>query len=250
MKRIVLATGNKAKLNEFRQMLTDYDVVCPRDLGIAFDVDETGETSAQLVRNAGYTIQNGVLTKGNTKLKFTFTVAGESNDHPAYATLNYAAEILNNIGFDITVTNDSTALSKLATGGLAVWAAAWSSSSDPDMYQVYHKKSSATSILNWGFPYLMADGTSTEKKLINDLATEIEKGREYLTVEERKPYYDNALDMIMELAVELPTYQRDDLFAYNAFKIDVNTFTPADKRSAFKGLTSEIYNLSFVTEIK
>ena len=44
MKRIVLATGNKAKLNEFRQMLTDYDVVCPRDLGIAFDVDETGET--------------------------------------------------------------------------------------------------------------------------------------------------------------------------------------------------------------
>lgn len=33
-----------AKLNEFKQMLSDYEVVCPRDLGIKFDVDETGET--------------------------------------------------------------------------------------------------------------------------------------------------------------------------------------------------------------
>ena len=44
MKKIVLATGNKGKLKEFRQMLTDYEVVCPRDLGLDFDVEETGST--------------------------------------------------------------------------------------------------------------------------------------------------------------------------------------------------------------
>ena len=43
-KKIVLATGNKGKLKEFREMLTDFDVVTPHDLGIDFDVEETGET--------------------------------------------------------------------------------------------------------------------------------------------------------------------------------------------------------------
>ena len=119
----------------------------------------------------------------------------------------------------------------------------WSSSSDPDMYQVYHKKSSATSILNWGFPYLMADGTSAEKKLINDLATAIEKGREYLTVEERKPYYDNALDMIMELAVELPTYQRKNLYVYQKNILDDSTFY--QDASAYSSPLTKIWEVSF-----
>ena len=48
----------------------------------------------------------------------------------------------------------------------------------------------------------------------------------------------------MELAVELPTYQRDDLFAYNTNKIDVNTLTPDKDLSPYKGLTSDIYNVS------
>ena len=30
----------------------------------------------------------------------------------------------------------------------------------------------------------------------------------------------------MQLAIELPTYQRDDLFAYNINKIDASTLTP------------------------
>ena len=242
---LVMDYYNSSDLVEmiYRPMSKTLKDYYPKDATAYYEFDETGETSAQLVRNVGYTIQNGVLTKGNTKLKFTFTVAGESNDHPAYATLNHAAEILNNIGFDITVTNDSTALSKLATGGLAVWAAAWSSSSDPDMYQVYHKKSSATSILNWGFPYLMADGTSAEKTLINDLATAIEKGREYLTVGERKPHYDNALDMIMELAVELPTYQRKNLYVYQSNILDDSTFY--QEASAYSSPLTKIWEVSF-----
>lgn len=42
-------------------------------------------------------------------------------------------------------------------------------------------------------------------------------------------------------------YQRDDLFAYNSFKIDVSTFTPESERTSFKGLTADIYKLSLVT---
>ncbi|MCM1368155.1 MAG: RdgB/HAM1 family non-canonical purine NTP pyrophosphatase [Roseburia sp.] len=42
MKKIVLATGNKGKLEEFREMLPTFDVVSPKELGVAFDVEETG----------------------------------------------------------------------------------------------------------------------------------------------------------------------------------------------------------------
>ena len=113
--------------------------------------------------------------------------------------------------------------------------------------------SKATAVQNWGYPAILNNAGGrydTEKAIVEELSTLIEEGRQFEDHKTRAIKYAEALDLVMELAVELPTYQRDDLFAYNAFKIDVNTFTPADKRSAFKGLTSEIYNLSFVTEIK
>lgn len=44
MKKIVLASGNKGKLAEFRAILDDFDIVTPKDMGIDFDVEETGET--------------------------------------------------------------------------------------------------------------------------------------------------------------------------------------------------------------
>ncbi|MBD5132188.1 MAG: RdgB/HAM1 family non-canonical purine NTP pyrophosphatase [Clostridiales bacterium] len=44
MNKIVLASGNKGKLAEFRAILTEYEVLSPKDLGIDFDVEETGST--------------------------------------------------------------------------------------------------------------------------------------------------------------------------------------------------------------
>lgn len=44
MKQIVLASGNPGKLAEFRTMLAGYKVISPKDLGVALDVEETGET--------------------------------------------------------------------------------------------------------------------------------------------------------------------------------------------------------------
>lgn len=44
MKKIVLASGNAGKLKEFREILKGYDIVTPKDMGIDFDVEETGET--------------------------------------------------------------------------------------------------------------------------------------------------------------------------------------------------------------
>lgn len=242
---------------DYREFVTDKRF----ESGYTMKEEEQVEFIKYLVEEkAGYGIDgNGIYAnnhgRGSTKLKYTFTIAGQENDHPAFMAMYLAGQFLTDKvgGFQIVTKADNNALTKLSTGALAVWAAAWGSTIDPDMYQVYHMDSKATSVQNWGYPAILNNAGGrydTEKAIVEELSTLIEEGRQFEDHKTRAIKYAEALDLVMELAVELPTYQRDDLFAYNAFKIDVNTFTPADKRSAFKGLTSEIYNLSFVTEIK
>lgn len=210
--------------------------------------DQQNEFITSLVESAGYSKNaSGIYQKGTHQLKYTFTIAGEETDHPAWQAMYHASEILNKCGFQVTVTTDAQALKKLSTGALTVWAAAWGSTIDPDMYQVYHKESGATSVLNWGYKQILANNGGkyyTELELVEKLSELIDKGRETDVQSEREVIYAEALNVIMELAVELPTYQRDDLFAYNTNKIDVNTLTPENDLSPYKGLTSDIYKVS------
>ena len=203
-----------------------------------------------LIEDAGYTLNgNGIYQKGsgNDLLKYTFTIAGEETDHPAWDAMYHASELLNTMGFEIYVTTDSNALKKLSEGSLTVWAAAWGSTIDPDMYQVYHKDSNATSVLNWGYKQILLNNGGkydTELSLVESLSELIDAGRKTNDQNTRARIYSDALDIVMQLAVELPTYQRDDLFAYNTNKIDVNTLTPDSELSSFYGLTTELWNVS------
>lgn len=211
-------------------------------------VDKSDEIVNMLLNEGGCTLNRatGVLSYDGKPLKYTFTVAGDSDDHPANAMLINSSEILNAIGFDITVVHDSSALIKLASGQLTVWAAAWSSSSDPDMFQVYHKNSNATSIQAWGYAYLTSSQADPyQRKIVNDLSELIEEGRDYITVEERKPVYEKALDKLMELAVEFPTYQRKNYFVWQKGLFDNSTLYRGTRVSAYRSPLSDIWKVSF-----
>ncbi len=186
------------------------------------------------------------LVKDGKTLKYTFTIAGGTTDHPAYQMFSEAALLLNSAGFDITVATDVNALKKLATGQLAVWAAAWSSTVDPDMYQVYHKDSTATSVNNWGYPTILADQSGDfdeEKATINQLSDLIEKARKTNDKETRAKDYFKALELVQDLAVELPTYQRNDCVAYN--KNVINPDSLNQYPTAFAGVINEIWELDY-----
>lgn len=43
-KRIVAATGNKGKLREIQEILSDFEIISMKDLGINVDVEENGDT--------------------------------------------------------------------------------------------------------------------------------------------------------------------------------------------------------------
>ncbi len=188
----------------------------------------------------------GIKTDASGKysgLDYTFTIAGASEDHPAYNAFIKARNFLNNCGLSITVKKDSQALTKLTTGSLEVWAAAWSSSLDPDMYQVYHKDSSATAILNWGYNAIYNDTNTyaTEAKLINSLSAKIMSARKTTVQSTRAAIYKECLDIVMQLAIELPTYQREDLSAFNGNVLDKNSLVTGDDLSALTGVTSKLW---------
>ena len=193
----------------------------------------------------GYEESNGTYSKGSSdSLKYVFTIAGSSEDHPAFTPLSQASELLNKAGFQTSVFKDANALTKLNTGALAVWAAAWSSTIDPDMYQVYHKDSTASSVKNWGYPEILRNVNGqydTENDILNELSDLIEEGRSFTDPKDRAPKYSDALDKVMELAVELPTYQRTDLCVYNSTKVDEKTFV--QNPSAYMGLTNRLWTV-------
>ncbi len=212
----------------------------------------TNKTAIQQVVESGdskWVLKDGKYVNSDTNkpLKLTFTIAGATTDHPAYTMFDKAKDLLNSAGFDITVTTDVSALKKLATGQLEVWAAAWSSTVDPDMYQVYHKDSTATSVNNWGYPTILNDSTGQftyEKSIINLLSEQIELGRTTNDQETRAGYYKTALDYVMKLAVEFPTYQRDDCVAYNNQIIDPTSLN--QNPTAFAGVIDRIWELKFL----
>lgn len=221
---------------------------------ITYAYDSTGQEIKQLVEDAGYVFNGTCYEKnidgfGVDTLNYKLTIAGGSTDHPAYSMFLNAARILNSVGFDVKVVTSQTALSDLSAGKLAIWAAAWSSTIDPDMYQVYHMDSQASSTSNWGYKQIKAgkntEAYAEEYRIITELSDLIDQGRSTTNQNERKGIYALALDKVMEFAVEMPTYQRNDMSAYNKNVLDEGTMTPASERSPYNGLLSRIWELNY-----
>ena len=163
----------------------------------------------------------------DSDLKVTFTIAGSDlTDHPTYQVFQTAAKLLNECGWSVEVIADTQALTKLSTGSLAVWAAAWGTTVDPDMYQVYHKNSNASSVKAWGYNHILANEElySTEIDILNKLSGVIDDARETDKQDVRTALYEEAMGYVLDLAIELPVYQRKQLYAYNANIIDAATF--------------------------
>ena len=162
----------------------------------------------------------------DSDLKVTFTIAGSNlTDHPTYQVFQTAAKLLNECGWDVEVIADSQALTKLSTGSLAVWAAAWGTTVDPDMYQVYHKNSNASSVKAWGYNAILSnDSYKIEQGILDKLSEVIDDARETDDRAVRTALYEEAMGYVLDLAIELPVYQRQQLYAYNGKVLDASSF--------------------------
>ena len=162
---------------------------------------------------AGYTVENGQLTAAPAGAKMEYTVnigASGNGDHPSFQVLTNAAAALKTIGFTLTVNdlaNASDLYSSYQSGVADGWVAAWQSTNDPDMYQLYDSKGST----NY---YEINDA---------DLDELIETARQTTDQDDRKAMYKEAMEIILDWGVELPVYQRSESAIFSSERIDTAT---------------------------
>ena len=162
---------------------------------------------------AGYTVTDGKLTAApaGAKLEYQINIGASGNgDHPSFQTLTNAAAALKTIGFNLIVTdmaNASDLFASYQSGAAEGWVAAWQSTNDPDMYQLYHSQGST----NY---YEIAD---------SDLDELIMAARQTTDQEARKAMYKEAMEIILDWGVELPVYQRSEATIFSTERINIDT---------------------------
>ncbi len=163
---------------------------------------------------AGYTVTDGKLTAApeGGRLECTATIpAGGNGDHPSFGILTAAAEALKSIGFEMTINDlsDSSQLWDGLNGGtIDMWCAAWSATPDPDMFQIYHSEGGS------------AKNYRIYQPELDELVME---GRTSTDQEYRKAVYKEALDYIVDYAVEIPVYQRQECMIYSSERVNTDT---------------------------
>lgn len=183
------------------------------------------KASIEYFKAAGYKFDDttGKFTAApaGAKLEYEIIIPGDGNgDHPAFAILTDASAALAKIGIGLKINDvsDSTMLwDAIDANTHEMWAAAWGATIDPDMYQVYYSKNGIGLGGTDSNNYNIADDTLDE--LIISARTSDDQAF-------RKATYKSALDVIVDWAVEIPTYQRQNLVIFSTQRVKLDTVTP------------------------
>ena len=162
---------------------------------------------------AGYTVENGKVTAApeGAAMEYTVNIGGSGNgDHPTFQVLTNAAAALKTIGFNLIVNdmaNASDLFASYKSGEAEGWVAAWQSTNDPDMYQLYHSQGSTN--------YYEINDADLDELII--------AARQTTDQEARKAMYKGAMEIILDWGVELPVYQRSEASIFSSERIVVDS---------------------------
>lgn len=201
---------------------------------------------------AGYTVTDGKLTAApaGAELEYELQIPADgSGDHPSFMMVSEAKKALETIGMNLIITDlsDSSGLwNGIDAHQVDMWCAAWAATVDPDMYQIYYSDvANCKGDLGTGKnPFGgAAQGGSNKMYCIADpeLDNLIMTARESLDQSYRKTMYKACLDIVVDWAVEVPVYQRQNAIIFSTERVNMSTVTP-DITTFYKWY-SEIQNI-------
>ena len=212
----------------------DYAIAFSKDVDgndiYTSDMDDAAKDEAALnaalgfFEKAGYTVADGKVTAAPEGAKMDYEVwipADGAGDHPSFMMLNLASDAFKKIGITLNVkdlANSADLWTGIESDSVPMWCAAWGATPDPDMYQVYY--SGVESGKEAGGSNYMYDIADPElDKMILDARTSMDQSY-------RKTVYKSCLDTIIDWAVEVPVYQRQNAIIYSPERVNADTFTP------------------------
>ncbi|NLO47846.1 MAG: ABC transporter substrate-binding protein [Clostridiales bacterium] len=237
--------GERAAVIQYPISNTSWAAPKPADEGyaIAYSVDVDGnpiyndnmtndekfaaalDAAIGFLKAAGFTWDDaaGKFTAApeGAALAYEFMIPADgAGDHPAFGIITAVSAAFETIGIDLQIndlSNSSVLWDALDAGTCAMWAAAWGASLDPDMYQIYFSENAVGH-----------GGTDSNYYGINDkhLDELIVAARSSTDQSFRKATYKQCLDIILDWAVEIPTYQRQNVFIFSTERVNMSTVTP------------------------
>ena len=188
--------------------------------------DAALEAAKNYLIAAGFTYDeaSGKFTAAPDGAKLNYEViipANGKGDHPAFGVITNVANVLATVGITLNINDpaDSNVLwNALNAGTEEMWTAAWGSTPDPDMRQVYH----STNVP--GLPG--ATGSNNYHIQDEELDRLIVEGRSSTDQNFRKAVYKDAMEIIMDWAVEVPMYQRQNAIIFSTERVNTDTVTP------------------------
>ncbi len=238
--------GERASVIQYPISNTSWAAPKPSDEGyqIAYSVDVDGnsiytdsmndeeryaaalEAAVGFLKAAGYTWDDaaGKFTAApeGASLTYEFTIPADGvGDHPVFGIATAASAALAEVGIDLQVTDlsDSSILwDALDANTCEIWAAAWGATIDPDMYQIYHSSNCAG----------LEGSTNSNHYCITDAQLDelIMAARSSTDQSFRKATYKQCLDLILDWACEIPTYQRQNCIIFSSERVNMETVTP------------------------
>ena len=211
---------------EIDENVSGYSVPYSKDVygGSIYTAGMTDEERRSAVKSAclgylmsaGYSMSEGVITAapygGRTEFNAIIAAHG-TGDHPVYAALKKASELLGEIGITLNITDaeDPGMLWEALSGGTnEIWAGAWNTETLSAVYiDSYYGLESSTKL----------------KKLIEEAesAPNSEKPASFMMCYNK---------IVNEYAVEIPMYRRTECTLFSSLRIDVSTI-PADQTETF-----------------
>jgi peptide/nickel transport system substrate-binding protein len=212
----------------------DYAIAFSKDVNgkdiYTSDMDADAKTAAALqaalgyFEAAGYTVADGKVTAAPKGAKMEYEVwipADGTGDHPSFMMLSDASDALKTIGINLIVkdlANSSDLWSGIEADQVPMWCAAWGATPDPDMYQVYYSGvESGKDPGGSNYMYDIADAKLDQ--LILDARANMDQSY-------RKTMYKECLDIIVDWAVEVPVYQRQNAIIFSTERVNIDTVTP------------------------
>lgn len=200
--------------------------------------DAALKAAVTFFEKAGYTFDADgkvVSAPAGAPESYEILIPGQGKqDHPTYGVATAASKALETIGIKLSVNDVGTSVWNNALEGntAQMWVAAWQSTADPDMYQVYHSSNAH------------GKGTNSNHYQVDDadLDALIIDGRTSADTEYRKSVYKQAMEIIMDWGVELPVYQRKDCTVASTIRVDCDTL-PKDM-TPYWGWKAEIETLA------
>ena len=226
----------------------DYAIAFSKDVDgneiYTSDMDDAAREEAALkaalgyFQAAGYTVEDGKVTAAPEGAAMSYEVwipADGAGDHPSFMMLNLASDALAKIGIELVVkdlANSADLWTGIEADQVPMWCAAWGATPDPDMYQVYYSGSEGGEAGGSNYMYDIADP---------ELDKLIMEARENMDQSFRKQMYKSCLDIIVDWAVEVPVYQRQNAIIFSTERVNLDTVTP--DITTYYGWLAEIQNI-------